>query len=188
MISWFYLIKVVKKMTTGERIKQRRLELKLSVDEVANRLGKNRATIYRYESDDIENLPTTVLEPLSIILDTTPAQLMGWDKSKQLSDEINIVMDISNANIHYKNQRDLIEQFDKLNFKGEEEAVKRVRELTLLSEYTENQASLMEEIPDSQQPSNMAAHLDKGDISKDEIEDILEHTKFLKAQRNNTDN
>ena len=33
-------------MNIGERIKQRRTELGLSVDEVASRLGKNRATIY----------------------------------------------------------------------------------------------------------------------------------------------
>lgn len=67
-------------MNTGERIKQRRIELGLSVDEVASRLGKNRATVYRYESNDIENLPTTVLEPLAKILETTPAYLMGWNR------------------------------------------------------------------------------------------------------------
>ena len=38
-------------MTVGERIKRRRKELKLSVDYVAKKLGKNRATVYRYESD-----------------------------------------------------------------------------------------------------------------------------------------
>lgn len=66
-------------MNIGERIKQRRVELNLSVDEVASRLGKNRATVYRYENSDIENLPTTVLEPLARILQTTPAYLMGYD-------------------------------------------------------------------------------------------------------------
>lgn len=65
-------------MTLGERIKNRRVELGLSVDLVAEKLNKNRATIYRYESDDIDNLPTTVLEPLAQILQTTPAYLMGW--------------------------------------------------------------------------------------------------------------
>lgn len=68
-------------MTIGERIKQRRTELDLSVDEIASRLGKNRATVYRYENSDIENLPTTVLEPLSKILETTPAYLMGWEQN-----------------------------------------------------------------------------------------------------------
>lgn len=68
-------------MNIGNRIKNRRIELGLSVDEVAERLGKNRATVYRYENNDIENLPTTVLEPLARILGTTPAFLMGWEDS-----------------------------------------------------------------------------------------------------------
>ena len=52
-------------MNIGERIKQRRIALGLSVDEIAKQIGKNRATIYRYESSEIENLPTSVLEPLA---------------------------------------------------------------------------------------------------------------------------
>ena len=63
----------------GERIRNRRKEIGISVDTVAEQLGKNRATVYRYESDDIENLPITILEPLAKILKTTPAHLMGWD-------------------------------------------------------------------------------------------------------------
>ena len=50
----------------------------MSVDELAKRLGKNRATIYRYESDDIENLPISIISPLAIVLETTPAYIMGW--------------------------------------------------------------------------------------------------------------
>lgn len=65
-------------MTIGDRIRSRRLKLGLSVDEVASRIGKNRATVYRYESSDIEDLPTSVLEPLAKALSTTPAYLMGW--------------------------------------------------------------------------------------------------------------
>lgn len=70
-------IKVVNKLTIGQRIKKRRQELNLSVDELANRLGKNRATVYRYEKDDIKDMPITVLEPLARALETTPADLMG---------------------------------------------------------------------------------------------------------------
>ncbi|MGP1361096.1 MAG: helix-turn-helix domain-containing protein [Candidatus Fimenecus sp.] len=66
-------------MTIGERIKNRRLKLGYTVDYVADKLHKNRATIYRYENNEIENLPTTILEPLAKILKTTPAELMGWE-------------------------------------------------------------------------------------------------------------
>lgn len=69
----------MKSETVGERIKRRRKELDLSVDDLADKLGKNRATIYRYESDEIENLPLNILEPLAKALGVTPAYLMGWE-------------------------------------------------------------------------------------------------------------
>ena len=65
-------------MNTGDRIKQRRIELGLTADELAKKIGKSRATIYRYENGDIENMPTPILEPLARALETTPADLMGW--------------------------------------------------------------------------------------------------------------
>ena len=70
-------------MTIGERIKERRLQLGLSADDVAAKLNKNRATVYRYESSFIESMPTTVLEPLANALQTTPAYLMGWDDAAE---------------------------------------------------------------------------------------------------------
>ena len=71
-------------MNIGERIKQRRVSLGLSVDEIAKQIGKNRATIYRYESSEIEDLPTSVLEPLAKALRTTPAVLMGWEQTPKV--------------------------------------------------------------------------------------------------------
>lgn len=65
-------------MTIGERIKARRLQIGLTVDQVADRIGKNRATVYRYESNDIEKFPLDILPPLAKVLNTTPAYLMGW--------------------------------------------------------------------------------------------------------------
>lgn len=113
-------------MTIGERIKQRRIELGLSVDDIAARLGKNRATIYRYENSDIENLPTTILEPLAKILDTTPAYLIGWEKELPLSQEaLRIIgrfaltadrntgysmMDLFNAVVAHKNFEGIINE------------------------------------------------------------------------------
>lgn len=72
-------------MRIGERIKQRRLELGYTADALAKLLNKNRATIYRYENGDIENMPIDVLEPLAKALNTTPAYLMGWQESDKAS-------------------------------------------------------------------------------------------------------
>lgn len=65
-------------MTTGERMKTRRKELGIPVEYIASSLGVSVATIYRYENGDIEKVPGSVLEPLSRILQVSPAYLMGW--------------------------------------------------------------------------------------------------------------
>ena len=63
--------------TTGKRIKDRRRDLGIGVQEMADKLGKNRTTVYRYESDAVEDMPYAVLQSLAEILHTTPAYLMG---------------------------------------------------------------------------------------------------------------
>lgn len=65
-------------MKTGQIIKNRRKELGISADELADKIGVSRSTMFRYENGDIEKLPADVLEPISSALDTTPAYLMGW--------------------------------------------------------------------------------------------------------------
>lgn len=77
-------------MTIGDRIRNRRKQLRMSVDELAARLGKDRSTVYRYENGDIENLPLDLLVPIARALDTTQQALMGWDddeKTESLSKE-----------------------------------------------------------------------------------------------------
>ena len=71
-------------MKFGERIKQRRMELHMSAGELASLIGKNRATIYRYESGDIENIPLDVLDPLAEALDLMPEYLLGWTDSNHV--------------------------------------------------------------------------------------------------------
>lgn len=70
-------------MSVGKRINKRRKQLGLSVDDVAKRLNKNRATIYRYESSEIENMPLDIIKPLSKALNVHPSYLMGWDEEKE---------------------------------------------------------------------------------------------------------
>lgn len=66
-------------MKIGEKIKTRRIELGLSVDELAEKIGKNRSTVYRYENKEIENLPTPILKPLVEALQVSPDYFMDWE-------------------------------------------------------------------------------------------------------------
>ncbi|CQR71648.1 transcriptional repressor DicA [Sporomusa ovata DSM 2662] len=65
-------------MSIHERIKARRKECDLSVDDIALELGVSRATVYRYESAEIKNMGIDKIEPLAKVLKTTPEYLMGW--------------------------------------------------------------------------------------------------------------
>lgn len=79
-------------MKIGERIKQRRLELHMSAGELGSLIGKNRATVYRYESGDIESISLDMLDPLAEALSVTPEQLMGWcdNCNKDLFEGVNV--------------------------------------------------------------------------------------------------
>lgn len=78
-------------MEIYERIKQRRKEIGLSAETVAEKLGVSPATIYRYEKNDIKKFPTDILEPLAKILRTTPAYLLGTENQKKIAFKVPVL-------------------------------------------------------------------------------------------------
>ncbi|MGM9946747.1 LexA family protein [Floccifex sp.] len=66
-------------MDIQDKIKKRRLELNLTLDDVAKELGVNKSTVLRYESKSINKMPIDVIPPLAKILQCSPEYLMGWD-------------------------------------------------------------------------------------------------------------
>lgn len=101
-------------MDVGKRIRERRRDLHMSVDELAKQLGKNRATIYRYEKGDIEHLPIDILEPLAIALNTTPQYLMGWIDTEPVITSVEFDKRIKKWNIEIGPGGLTDEEFDKL--------------------------------------------------------------------------
>ena len=81
-------------MTIGERIKQRRLELGLSADQVAEKLNVDRTTIFRYERGAISKVPTDTLAKLAQILYTSPTYLMGLSKEADRSAKVDNIYQI----------------------------------------------------------------------------------------------
>lgn len=77
-------------MTIGQRIRNRRKELKMSVDELAQRIGKDRSTVYRYENGDIGNMPLALVAPMVEALKMTPQELLSFFviKSEWLADRV----------------------------------------------------------------------------------------------------
>ena len=65
-------------MNIGERIKQKRMELNLSQDELAKKVGyKSRSSIQKIEV--ARNLPLSKVEKMANALDCSPGYLMGWE-------------------------------------------------------------------------------------------------------------
>ena len=74
-------------MTIADRIRNRRIELGLSVDDLAARLHKNRATVYRYESSYIKTYSPDVISSLAEVLQTTPAYFYGYEEPDPSTDD-----------------------------------------------------------------------------------------------------
>lgn len=62
----------------GKRIKVKRNDLGLTLEDVAKVSGVSRQTIQRYESGVIKNIPSDRIENIAKALRTTPEYLMGW--------------------------------------------------------------------------------------------------------------
>ena len=69
----------------GERIKERRTELKLSMPELGKRIGVNKSTIQRYEADGVDPKRTMIINGLAEGLLTTPEWLTGLSDDKEYS-------------------------------------------------------------------------------------------------------
>lgn len=70
-------------MKIGERIKQRRIELNMSQEELAKKVGyKDRSTVSYIEKNG-ENLSMPKVKELAAALNTTPSWLMGWDEEEE---------------------------------------------------------------------------------------------------------
>ena len=76
----------------GARIKQRRLELDLPMQYVADQMGVNKSTVQRYESGTIDNTKKMVLEGLSRVLDVTPEWPLG--ETDKLDPEVTDALEI----------------------------------------------------------------------------------------------
>jgi transcriptional regulator with XRE-family HTH domain len=69
----------------GERIKERRTELKLTMPELGKRIGVNKSTIQRYEADGVDPKRTMIINGLAEALLTTPEWLTGLSDDKEYS-------------------------------------------------------------------------------------------------------
>lgn len=69
-------------VTTGERIRARRKELRIPTRVLAAAAHISVATVCRYENGGIGKLPVSILQTFAEVLQTTPNYLMGWSEER----------------------------------------------------------------------------------------------------------
>ncbi len=68
----------------GKRIYDRRVELNLTLQEVADRVGVQNSTIYRYEKGIIKRIKMPVIEAIASALQISPGYLIGKINDKNV--------------------------------------------------------------------------------------------------------
>lgn len=66
----------------GLRIKEYRKMVGMSADTLAERIGKDRSTIFRYEKGEIDKMSFDTLKKISDVLGVKQEVLVGWDVEK----------------------------------------------------------------------------------------------------------
>lgn len=122
-------------MEIGQIIKRRREELGISQEELALKAGyKSRSSINKIEVDG-RGLPQSKIESIAKILKTTPAFLMGWENDTASAfDYVN--------NCFGTDAGEMLENFHRMNEKGQKEALKRIREMVHIPEYIKEQNNI----------------------------------------------
>ncbi|WP_394874603.1 helix-turn-helix domain-containing protein [Clostridium neonatale] len=108
------------------RIKNRRIELSLSYQELADKTGLSKSTLQRYETGAIRNMPLDKLEVLSKALDIDPSYLMGWKTQNTDNQKLS-----NNENI-------LLNNYNKLNSTGKEKLIEYSEDLAGNIKYIDN--------------------------------------------------
>lgn len=144
-------------MSMSKRIKDCRIAMNYTQEELANKLGLQKSAIAKYENGRVENIKRSVIEQMASVLDCTPSYLMGWDDAT-LTDKLNTLASANREEIdRYADyllltERNCINDMNKneyidyivasrvneLNVSGKNEALKRITELSEINRYTTN--------------------------------------------------
>ncbi len=113
-------------MEIGERIKQLRIELGLSQDELAKLVGyKSRSSINKIEIGERDITQSTIVA-FAKALHTTPSKLMGWEYAEAPKPESKLS----------KEHQNLLDLYDQLH---DDDKIRIVTKMeTIIEDYPEN--------------------------------------------------
>ena len=71
----------------GDRIKRLRSENNMTLEELGNKVGVGKSTVRKWENGIIANMRRDKIAKLAVALGVTPAYLMGWESTADISME-----------------------------------------------------------------------------------------------------
>ena len=130
----------------GDRIKERRITLGMTQEELANRMGyKSKSTINKVESG-VNDVNQTTASKYATKLGVSVAYLLGWTDdvnyvSDQKTEEYVQMESMQNISVAYLTElteydmKDMVADLLKLNQEGMNELHKRLSEMLLVDKY-----------------------------------------------------
>ncbi|MFQ7036001.1 MAG: helix-turn-helix domain-containing protein [Candidatus Borkfalkia sp.] len=118
-------------MEVKDIIRNRRLELDLTLEQIAQRVGVSKPTVMRWENGDIENMRADKIAKLAKALNTTPVYLMGWTDEKEIMDLGNNAKDDLTSK-----EQELLEAFRRLLPEMQNFILESVKNLTSVKKLT----------------------------------------------------
>ena len=110
-------------MTDGEKLKNRRLELNLTLEEVGNMVGVAKSTVRKWETGMIENMKRDKITLLAKALQVSPAFIMGIEANESVTIETKEQQQINTiSNYLYENSKVILSE------------IKRGKKVDILSE------------------------------------------------------
>lgn len=112
--------------TIAKRLKEKREENGLTLDDVAKKINVSKVTLHKYENLIILNIPIDNIEKLAKLYSTTPKYIMGWTDNDTPEKEKNQVKTAAR-------DKKVFDKYNKLD-----EAKRKIVEALINSYFDEN--------------------------------------------------
>lgn len=101
------LNKEMKRVEMKEIIRERRILLDLTLEDIAKAVGVSHTTVQRWETGEIEDIKGSKIKALARVLQVTPGYLMGWTdnpdgKDSQSDSEVEALLERLHKDDNYR--------------------------------------------------------------------------------------
>lgn len=121
----------VKRMFNNEKLKKRRLDMGLTLQEVADVVGISMSAVQKYEKGKIKNVYTSIVESFAKALHCSPLYLLNW------TDNPNFPESVDNdklQNLSPENREKALEYIHLLNLLENKQAIEKDNSLDFRKE------------------------------------------------------